>query len=62
VDGAVDPAAAEQALIGGVDDGVDVELGNVALDDVDALGHGPLHARIGFQSRSAPEGDAGVSL
>ena len=45
VDGAVDAAAAEQALIGGVDDGVDVERGDVALDDVDALGHRSLHAR-----------------
>jgi hypothetical protein len=42
VDGAVDAAAAKQALIGGVDDGVDVERGDVALDNVDALGHGSI--------------------
>jgi hypothetical protein len=39
VDGAVDPAAAEQCLIGGVDDGVEFEPGNIALDDGDAMGH-----------------------
>jgi hypothetical protein len=44
VDGAVDAAATEQALTGGVDDGVDVERGYVTLDDLDALRHRLLDA------------------
>ena len=42
MDGAIDPAAAKQCLVGGVDDGVDVELGDVAFDDLYALGHDPI--------------------
>ncbi len=33
MDGAVDPAAAEQRAVGGIDDGVDGEPRDVALDD-----------------------------
>ena len=36
MDGAVDAAAAQQAFVGGVDDRVDVEPRDVALDDLDA--------------------------
>ena len=35
VDRAVDPATAEQAGVGGIHDGVDGELGDVALDNLD---------------------------
>jgi hypothetical protein len=42
VDGAVDAAAAEQPLVGRIDDGVDVLLRDVAFDDDDPGigGHG----------------------
>src|SRR5262245_13341158 len=43
VDRAVDAATAEQTPIGGVDDGIDIERGDVALDDFDAV----MHSRIG---------------
>ncbi len=36
MDGAVDAAAAQKALVRGIDDGIDVEARDVALDDVDA--------------------------
>ena len=35
MDGAVDAAAAEQRAVGGVDDGVDVERGDVGDEDVE---------------------------
>ena len=35
MDGAVHPAAAEQRAVGGVDDRVDVERGDVGDDDVE---------------------------
>jgi len=38
VNGAVDPAAAEQRLVRGINDGVNREPGDVALDDLDAVG------------------------
>jgi len=28
--------------VGGIDDGIDVEPGDVAFDDLDAVGHGPI--------------------
>ena len=40
MDGAVDAAAAEQGGVGRVDDGVDVERGDVGLEDLDAVRHG----------------------
>lgn len=36
VDGAVDPAASEHSLVGGVDDGVDLLSGEVPDDDMNA--------------------------
>ena len=42
MDGAIDPAAAKQCFVGGVDDGVDIERCDVAFDDLDALGHDPI--------------------
>lgn len=39
MDGAIDPAAAKQGLVGGIDDGIDGKRGDVAFDDVDAVGH-----------------------
>ena len=50
MDRTVNAASAKQALIGGVDDGVNVERGDVAFDDLDPAGHArigrPLHAPI----------------
>ncbi|KAI9163809.1 Calcium channel YVC1 [Paramyrothecium foliicola] len=37
VDGAVDAAAAEEGAVGGVDDGVDLEGGDVAAEEADAV-------------------------
>ena len=39
MNGAVDAAAAEQRLVSGIDDGVDLKPGDVAFDDLDAAGH-----------------------
>ena len=38
MDGAIDATAAEQRRIGGVDDGVDIEFGDVAGDDAEPRG------------------------
>lgn len=35
MDGAVDAAAAEEGGVGGVDDGVDLEGGDIGLEDLD---------------------------
>ena len=40
VDGAADPAAGGECVVGGVDDSVDRQRGDVALVDDDAMGHG----------------------
>jgi hypothetical protein len=42
MDRAVDPATAEQSPVGGVDDGIDLEPGDVALDDLDTVPHGSI--------------------
>ena len=39
VDGAADATAGCQHLVGGIDDGIDIEPGDVAFDDLDAVGH-----------------------
>ena len=44
VDGAVHAAAAEQRGVGRVDDGIDVLTGEIALDQLDAVGKGMAHA------------------
>ena len=42
MNGPVDAPAAQQRLVGGVDDGVHRQRGNIALDDLDARIHGAL--------------------
>src|SRR5438876_9606468 len=42
MDGAVHATAAQQRVVGGVNDGIHHLLGDVALDDVQALVHGAL--------------------
>ena len=39
MDGAVHAAAAEQGGVGGIDDGVNVERGDVGLEDLDPARH-----------------------
>ena len=41
MDGAVDTTTAQQALVGGVDYGIDVQRGDVAFDELDPLHHAP---------------------
>jgi len=47
VNGAIDAATAEQRIVGDIDDGVEAELRDVALDDFDAVRHVALNARPG---------------
>ena len=42
VDGAADATARGQHGVGGVDDGIDVEPGDVAFDNLNAVRHGPI--------------------
>jgi hypothetical protein len=42
MDSAVNAATAEQGLIGGIDDDINVERGDVGFDDIDAVPHGPI--------------------
>ena len=58
MNGAVDPAAAQQCFVGGIDDGGDFEPGDVAFDDGHpsedlGFGHGvfPLPHFINFRLR-----------
>lgn len=39
MNGAVNAAAAEQRLVGGIDNGIDLESGDVAFDDLDGVFH-----------------------
>jgi hypothetical protein len=47
---AVNAAAAEQSLVCGIDDGVDVKLGDVAFDDLDAVRQALLTRRLAGRS------------
>src|SRR5262245_27171884 len=62
VNGAVDAAPAEQCSVGGVDDGVDVERGDVALDDGDAVKHRALDAGSRRRSRGLARSAARYSV
>ena len=42
VDGAADATAWGKRGVGGIDDGIDVEPGDVAFDDLDTVRHGPI--------------------
>jgi hypothetical protein len=42
VDGAADATARGQHGVGGIDDGIDVEPGDVAFDNLNAVRHGPI--------------------
>ena len=59
VDGAVDAAAAEKCFIGGVDDGVDIEPGNVALD---GDGHNSPYAAALVKHMETPGKDVSAVL
>ncbi len=55
VDRAADTSAGGKHGVGGVDDSVDVEPGDVAFDDLNALAHAPIGTPIGvpIKPRSA---------
>jgi hypothetical protein len=40
MDGAIHATTAEQRVVGGIDDGVNVEGGDVGVDDLDTVRHG----------------------
>jgi hypothetical protein len=42
VDGAVDAAAAQKGAVGGIDDRIDIERGDVGFENLDAVGHATL--------------------
>ena len=58
MNGAVDAAAAEQRLVGGIDDGVDIKPGDVAFDDLDAVRHGSIGRPKRLPIKVAVAGDA----
>ena len=63
VDGAVDTAAVER-LVGGVDDGVDLQGCDVGLEDLDASGEGGGHSGIlhcGGMESFGPKCEQGAS-
>jgi hypothetical protein len=39
-------ATAEERGVGGVDDGVDVECGDVGLEEIDAIEHGSISGHL----------------
>jgi hypothetical protein len=39
VNGTIHAAAAEQRRVGGIDDGIDIQRGDVGLDDGDGIDH-----------------------
>jgi hypothetical protein len=53
VDRTIDAATALKRLVGSIDDGIDSEPGDVALDDLDAVGH----RFIGRSDRARIKGD-----
>ena len=61
MDGTIDPAAAKQCLVGGIDDGVDIELSDVAFDDFNALGHDPIGDASGVPIKSCYSAGGGLA-
>ena len=59
MDGAADPAARRQRLVGGVDDGVDIERGDIAFDGVDPGRHGSIAGRNGLAIKPLRDGLTG---
>jgi hypothetical protein len=53
MDGAIDPATAKQGFVGGIHDGINVEGGDVAFDNGDAVPHGPIETPRALQSSPA---------
>src|SRR5262249_51698582 len=48
VDGAADAATRQQGFVGRVDDAVDVQLGDVAVDQRDALVHASIEPHVSY--------------
>jgi hypothetical protein len=62
MDRAIHAAASEQRLVGGVDDRVDVERGDVAFDDLDMHGDRRWIAAIHGVTLQAPDRPARPSM
>jgi hypothetical protein len=56
VDGSVDATAAEQTAVGGVDNGIAPELGDVSKNGVHGAGCGEAESGIDFQPMSRSDG------
>ena len=62
MDGAADATAGGKHGVGGIDDGIDVEPGDVAFDDLDAVGHGPIGDADGAAIKPDGSNDAESSV
>ena len=51
MNGPVDSAAAEEGLVGGVDDGIDIEAGDVALNYFYSMMKGVRHESSNWESK-----------
>ena len=55
------PRRRQAMFVGGIDDGVDIERGDVAFDDLDALGHDPIGDASGVPIKSCYSAGGGLA-
>ena len=55
------PPPGASIVVGGIDDGVDIERGDVAFDDLDAVTHAPIGDATGAAIKSCYSAGGGLS-